>query len=89
MRFRDIEVSGVVNIIFNRKTRFKHLGTGVWQRVVLFEKEEIHGRGVYTHEQMMDIVNCLKADRRFRMWIHVDTLNVVRRRNGEDLCPDT
>jgi len=31
-----------------------------------------------SHDQMMEIVNHLKADRRYRMWVHGNTLNVVK-----------
>jgi hypothetical protein len=89
MRFHDIEVSGIESIVFNRKNRWVFADIGdkgtVWR-----ELDQTPGAtpgfpigGKYkTHTEMMKIVNELKKDRRYRMWIHYDTLNIVRKVNG-------
>lgn len=90
MRFHDIEVSGIECIVFNRETRFilkdgaGHGGVAAWVRVIPREMQEKCDAGdigqcLMLHEQMMKIVNALKKDRRYRMWVHFDTLNIVRK----------
>lgn len=80
MKFHNIEVSGIRNITFNRKALWQADG-GMWRKVDLTNAPA----GVFdiidskTHEEMMKIVNLLKWDRRYRMWIHGDTLNIVRK----------
>jgi hypothetical protein len=70
MKFKNIEVNGINNIVFNRKTKWRVVPEG-WLA-------EFEGRTV-THDSMMFIVNQLKRDPRYRMWIHFDTLNVVKK----------
>ena len=86
MKFENIVVSGIANIVVNRKTKWTQLPSNVWQRHVPKGEEDMFGRGVYTHDQMMEIVQHLKEDRRYRMWIHGDTLNIVRREQTCE-CP--
>ena len=70
MKFKDITVSGICNIVIGRKVKWVQSGC-VWNTV---EK----GKQV-SHEGMMNIVAHLKEDRRYRMWVHGDTLNIVRK----------
>jgi hypothetical protein len=77
MKFENIVVGGITNIVINREAKWTHLDTHVWQRQQP-EACDAVGRGVYTHDQMMEVVNHLKADRRYRMWVHGNTLNIVR-----------
>jgi hypothetical protein len=82
MKFKDITVSGLTDIVINRESKWVHLPSGTWQRELKPGAPDINGRGVYTHEQMMDIVEHLKTDRRFRMWIAIGeggSLNIVRK----------
>ena len=76
MRFHCIEVSGIRNITFNRKSLWQADG-GMWRKCELRKLHEpVESR---THDEMMAIVNVLKWDRRYRMWVHEDTLNIVRK----------
>jgi hypothetical protein len=69
MKFTNIEVSGIEHIVINRKVKWS-LITGSWD----------NGNGeIHSDADMMDIVSHLKEDRRYRMWIHADTLNIVRK----------
>lgn len=68
MKFQNITVSGIVNIVINRKTKWVQKGA-IW------ETSKDH----CCHEQMMNILTHLKEDRRYRMWVHGDTLNIVRK----------
>ena len=82
MRFIDIHVSGIDSIVINREAKWVHLPTGVWQKQIPAGADDVGGRGVYTHEQMMEIVEHLKFDRRYRMWIAIGeggSLNIVRK----------
>lgn len=78
MKFHCIEVSGIRTITFNRKTMWKFS-----ESFNLWEKQQVASFDVCantkTHEEMMAIVNVLKWDRRYRMWIHGDALNIVRK----------
>ena len=78
MKFQNITVTGIVNVVIERRVKWTQLSTGTWQRQ-LPECLDAGGRGVYTHEQMMSIIAHLKEDRRYRMWVHGDTLNIVRK----------
>jgi hypothetical protein len=64
MKFEKITVSGITNIVINRKVKWIY-SCGMWN-----EKRP--------HTEMMAIVNHLKADKRYRMWIHGNTLNIVK-----------
>ena len=78
MKFDNVEVAGITNIVIAHKVKWMQLSSGVWQKQIPGGMDDIGGRGVYTHEQMMDIVNFLKGDRRYRMWVHWDTLNILK-----------
>jgi hypothetical protein len=68
MRFYNIEVSGIKNIVFNKKRMWEKQVDNSW-----FESN----RGLAcSHEEMMWIVNRLKYDRKSRMWVHGDALNI-------------
>ena len=71
MKFQNIVVSGICNIVINRKQKWVR-GGNEWHKA-----ENI--AHTYEHSFMMEIVQHLKADRRYRMWIHGDTLNIVRK----------
>jgi hypothetical protein len=74
MKFENIEVSGIENITFERKTKWTRDGSDngcVWKSAGDVEAK--------THGEMMFIVNKLKEDHRYRMWVHFDTLNIVRK----------
>jgi len=86
MKFKEITVSGIVNVVINRKAHWKCVGASGDNEPVLWERQipegKVLGEGAYvlfTDEQMMGVVNRLKVDRRFRMWVHGDTLNIVRK----------
>lgn len=72
MKFDHIEVNGILNIVINRKVQW-----------TLNDHEQWHSNtgSLRTHAEMMRIVNEIKKDRRFRMWIHHDTLNIVRKQS--------
>jgi len=73
MKFQNITVSGICNIVIGRKVKWMQATSGSnWHKAV-------GGNGACTHTEMMEIVQHLKIDRRYRMWIHGDTLNIVRR----------
>lgn len=72
MKFKNIEVNGIKHIVFNREHKWTfNESTGDWF-------EEFNGRSM-THHSLMWVVGRLKENRRYRMWIHLDTLNVVRK----------
>ena len=80
MRFSNIEVTGIVNIVFDRKVQWEfEIETSTW----CHSKKE---KTMY-HEDMMKIVNLLKTDRRYRMWVHLDTLNIVRKNERPEKMP--
>ena len=87
MKFKDIEVSGIVNIVFNRKSQWVFTDIGdkgkVWRLLSNPAQGEIPGfpiNGPYRyHGEMMRIINAVKNDPRYRMWVHFDTLNIVRK----------
>jgi len=68
MKFENIVVSGIVNIVINRKQKWVQNGIN-WEC----------SSNSRSHEQMMELLQHLKIDRRYRMWAHGDTLNIVRR----------
>ena len=69
MRFKDIVVSGITRIVIHRTDVWMY-GDGVWVKSI--------PTSVKTHDEMMAIVNHLKADKRYRMWVHGNTLNIVK-----------
>jgi hypothetical protein len=82
MRFKDIEVSGITTIVFNRKRAFaQSMIDKSWiqinknDTIFIDSGKENH----ISHEEMMSRVNHAKGDNRFRMWVHNDTLNIIRR----------
>lgn len=80
MRFRNIEVSGIERIVFNRETEWRLETENLWRKVVKGDYPDHMPTPEYrTHDNMMAIVNALKKDRRFRMWVHFDTLNILWR----------
>jgi hypothetical protein len=74
MKFENIVVGGITNIVINRKAKWT-LNEGMWQRE---NKAAMTGEALKSHGQMMDVVNHPKTDRRYRMWVHGNTLNIVR-----------
>lgn len=76
MRFTTpIEVSGIETVVFDRKK--------IW---TIDEDEVWNGRtaegtlvGIMNHKAMCDRIKAVERDSRYRMWIHGDTLNIVRR----------
>jgi len=82
MRFQNIEVSGIVSVVINQRHIFHKDETGNWFRSVtehLTDGRPVSVMEMRSHKEMMAIVNHLKKNRKFRMWIHLDTLNIVRR----------
>ena len=71
MKFTNIVVCGITRIVIDRKDVWIY-GDGVWI------KSAPESTSVKTHPEMMAIVNHLKVDRRYRMWIHGNVLNVVK-----------
>jgi hypothetical protein len=82
MRFKDIEVSGITTIVFNRKRAFaQSMIDKSWIEVNKNDTIFIDSAGKenrISHEEMMSRVNHAKEDNRFRMWVHNDTLNIIR-----------
>jgi hypothetical protein len=74
MRFHDIEVSGITNIVFNRTFVWKKQKSGEYPTWVC----QMPGEKSIdcSHSGMMRIVNMLKDDAGTRMWVHGDTLNI-------------
>jgi hypothetical protein len=83
MRFKDIEVSGITTIVFNRKYAFaQSMIDRSWIQVNKNDTIFIGSTGKenrISHEEMMSRVNHAKKDKRFRMWVHNDTLNITRK----------
>jgi hypothetical protein len=73
MKFKELAVSGINNIVIAHKVKWVWTD-GFWVR----SGAPVAGDAIKHHEEMMEIVNRLKADRRYRMWVHWDTLNIVR-----------
>lgn len=72
MKFKNIEVNGIVTVVFNREVEWKHLAiSNDWIRTD-------EGR-VIAHNTMMWIIRKLMGDHRYRMWVHQGTLNVVKK----------
>jgi hypothetical protein len=69
MKFENIEVSGITDVTINRKAHYHKDGP-------LWVKNE--GRAV-SHNKMMEIINHIKGDNRYRFWIHLNFLNIVRK----------
>jgi len=69
MKFEKITVSGITRVVIDRKDVWVY-GDGMWVKSI--------PTSVKTHTEMMAIVNHLKADKRYRMWIHGNTLNIVK-----------
>jgi hypothetical protein len=69
MKFKNITVSGITRVVMNHKV--------VWTQT---EKGWVHSNGhnITLHDGMMEVINHLKEDRRYRMWVHGNTLNVVK-----------
>ena len=85
MRFNEIEVQGITNIVINKRTQWKRNGiTGQWVDCGV----GVDGRAK-THVEMMKIVNILKTDRRYRMYIHLDTLNILKKEKHETIANAT
>jgi hypothetical protein len=82
MRFRNIEVSGIERIVFNRKTMWSLINGGRWQKRNTGNfPDTMPPSEVISHSEMMCRVNNLKKDPRYQMWIHFDTLNIVRKKD--------
>jgi hypothetical protein len=72
MKFEKITVSGIAIVVIDRKARWmKNSEDGVWCKANSFDNAK-------PHADMMAIVNHLKADKRYRMWLHGNTLNIVK-----------
>ena len=70
MKFENIVVGGITSIVINRKAKWT-LSEGIWNYA---EKDNFK-----SHAEMIELINYLKHDIRYRMWVHGDTLNIVRR----------
>ena len=70
MKFKDIEVSGIETIVFNRTLVWKKMSDTMWA---------CHAGNVVVdcpHDAMMRIVNAIKSENGARLWVHGYTLNV-------------
>jgi hypothetical protein len=75
MKFENaIEVSGIENVVFNRKVKWINNGTS-WKT----ESED----GEMSNSEMMDIIHSMNISHRYRMWVHTDTLNIVVREKNK------
>lgn len=79
MRFYDIEVSGIKTIVFNKKRLWEKQADNTWL--------ESNRSIVCSHEEMVWIIDRLKYDRKSRMWVHGDTLNIERIKPGGRISP--
>lgn len=82
MKFKDIEVSGIKRIVINHKKVWEYYPSNTWMVLRPGESTE----SFRPHNEMMKIVNILKEDRRYRMWVHGDTLNIERKRPKDAWC---
>jgi len=73
MKFKNITVCGITMIVIDRKAVWTQTKDG-WER----QNALLGIAAVKTHDEMMEVVNHLKADRRYRMWVHGYSLNIVR-----------
>jgi len=73
MKFDNVEVAGITNIVIAHKVKWVWTD-GLWVR----NGSPMIGDAIKPHEQMMEMVNHLKGDRRYRMWVHWDTLNILK-----------
>jgi hypothetical protein len=69
MRFNNIEVSGINRIVIAHKAVWEW-NDGIWVRGGDHAPKH--------HGEMMEMVNRLKSDRRYRMWVHWNTLNILK-----------
>lgn len=78
MHFKDIEVSGITTIVFNRKREWIKQPDTRW----------VESKGYLNcdHDEMMFIVNNLKDKPTARMWVHGYTLNIETRYWKGDEC---
>jgi hypothetical protein len=82
MRFQNIEVSGIEHIVINRTHHWRLFSADTWAKCLRDGDGfpvSLPAPQKMPHKEMMRIVNILKKDRRYRMWIHMDTLNIVRK----------
>lgn len=83
MKFSNIEVNGIKKVVINRKHWWVKVGP-LWKLAIRgpepddFIPVAYEGKTL-THEEMMKMVSHLKKDRRYRLWVHLDTLNIIRR----------
>lgn len=78
MKFKNIEVSGITRIIFNRKVEWEQKSKdGDWENLKTGEKQP--------HEAMMDVINILKHKPKCRMWSFGNTLNIGKNENPQKI----
>lgn len=68
-----IEVVGIQSVVFDRKKHWKKDGDS-W-----YLTESDLTSTVIPHSEMCKRIKIVEKDPRFRMWVHFDTLNVVRK----------
>ena len=79
MKLGRIEVSGITRIVINREfvwelREYRGLGEPVWVK--------IDGEGAWvfvrTPKEVRDMLDYMLARPEYRMWVHGDTLNIVK-----------
>lgn len=76
MKFtRPIEVTGITRVVFDRKKAWNKDAEDIWT----FKTDESGNVYLMNQKAMTDRIKFAEADSRFRMWIHGDTLNIVRK----------
>lgn len=84
MKFtRPIEVTGITRIVFDRKRVWDKDTDEIW--TAKNDGSDAIVR-MMNHKDMSERIKYVEADSRFRMWIHGDTLNIVRKEE-KPRCP--
>jgi hypothetical protein len=80
MHFKDIYVGGIKTIVINRKATWIKMTSGKWVRPIPETPDS--PTPFRTHENMMNIVNHLKGDRRYEFGIDAEcgTLHINRKK---------
>ena len=70
----NVEVSGITHVVFYHDTHWLRVINNdnyVWIRTGVHKKAMLH-------EHMMNIIRRKIGDARYRLWVHGETMNIVR-----------
>lgn len=59
--------------------KFKNIEVSGITRIVIDHRKTFEAGALGFSERIHSMINHLKTDRRYRMWIHGDTLNIVKK----------